>query len=181
MNMKPLSNQSQIESYDVQSQRVKILCNQFDKVYFDLIDSHFGIGIDIKQYLLSDRSCRNMSQEKRKKILLKGIGGTKSLAKPTKSTKKQSRADVNQRHIAEKSWNEEFYNDLSIQLKFHQLVFVDPRLFDFHLMYPDSQDYVRYHTSEAYFNMKKKDPTVKSDLTHFVAITDKANTCTRKN
>ena len=66
-NMKPLSKQSQMESYDVQSQHVKILCNQFEKVYFNLIDAHFGIGIDIKQYLLSDRSCRNKSQEEREK------------------------------------------------------------------------------------------------------------------
>ena len=178
--MKPLSKQSQMESYDVQSQHVKILCNQFEKVYFNLIDAHFGISIDIKQYLQSDRSCRNKSQEERENKLMKAIGGTKSLIKNAKSTKKQSRSDINQRHIAEKSWNEEFYNDLSIQLKFHQLVFVDPRLIDFHLMYPDSQDYVRYHTSDAYLNMNKNDPTVKSDLIHFVATTDKANGCTRK-
>ena len=177
---KPLSKPSQMESYNVQSQHVKILCNQFNKVYFELIDAHFGISIDIRQYLKSKRTCRSMTQDQRERSLMKAIGGTKSLVKPARAPKKQSVEDIKRRHVAEKNWNnEQFYNDLSIQRRFQQLVYVKPEEIDFDHMYPDSQDYVRYHRSEAYLNKKKKDPTVNEKLTHFVAITNKEKGFTR--
>ena len=58
---------------------------------------------------------------------MKDIGGTKSLVKPPTQTKTQSQSDIEIRNLAEKQQNDEFYNDLSIQLRFEQIIFVEQK------------------------------------------------------
>lgn len=110
---------------------------------------------------------------------MKDIGRTKSLVKPSRQTKIQTQSDIQIRHLAEKQWNEEFYNDLSIQLRFERIMLVQPQKIQHEKMFPDSQSYVAYYNSKKYKSLQKKDPTVKKDLSHFVALTDRNGGFTR--
>lgn len=58
---------------------------------------------------------------------------------------------------------------------------MDPTKIVFDKLLPDSQAYVKYHRSDKYKKKKNSDPTVKTDLSHFIGITDSRGGFTRNN
>ena len=178
-SQKPLSHLTQQESYNAQCNHLRILCLRLVDVYFEYVDALFGVACDVKQHLAGKRTCTKKTYKDSERLLMRAIGGTKSLVKTSQPSQKQSCADINDRIEAELHWSKEYYNDLTIQKKFKHLVYVDPEKIEFDRMFPDSQAYVKFYSSETYKKGKKKDRYVNEKLTHFVALTDSRGGVTR--
>ena len=176
---KPLSQVSQRQSYFAQKDHLQVLCDQLFTHHTNIVKAIFAKAIDIRQHLGGRRACRSSNYTQRKQILARDIGATKTLCAKQKAPKQQSQADIERRHKKEKAWSKEYFRDLSIQLRFNKIRFVDPSTTNFQKMFKDSQDFVSYYSSEAYKKSKKKDPSIKPDLSHFIAITEDSKGKTR--
>ena len=167
--------------YLTESVHVRMLSSLMFSHHHDKLQSIFAVGMDIRTYLKSERDCKNHTFVEREKILIKDIGGTKSLVSKPKPKKIQTQDDIKERYSKEMEWKKEYYADLNIQLRFSKICYVAPEKTTFEKLYPDSKDYVTYYRSEKYKKQKKKDPEVHKELEHFIALTDVSQGYTREN
>ena len=136
--------------------------------HFEKIQSVFALEMDIRTYLRSERNCRNHSFVEREKLLIKDIGGTKSLVRKPKHKKVQMQNDIRDQHCKEMELNKEYHEDLAIQLCFRKIGYVVPNKTSFEKLYPDSKDYITYYSSEKYKKQKKK--ILKSKQTYHISL-----------
>ena len=179
---KKSSTYNTTKSYLVQCTHIQVIAKMLFEHHKNMVHAWFAVGVDIREHLKQDRTTTFLSVQERSKKLIEDIGVTKSLVRPSKAPRMQTKQDIVNRHLAEKKWNEEYYNDLTIQQRLRRIGFVDPTKTTFDKMMPDSQAYVKYHKSDEYKKKRKKDPTVDEEkLTHFIGITDSQGGPTRNN
>ena len=169
------------KSYIVQCTHIQVIAKMLFEHHKNLLLAWLAVGVDIREHLKEDRKKSNLTNEERNQQLIRDIGVTKSLVSRSKPTKMQNKEDVSVRYAAEKKWKGEYYNDLTIQQRLRRIGFVDPTKIVFDKLLPDSQAYVKYHRSDKYKKKKNSDPTVKTDLSHFIGVTDSRGGFTRNN
>ena len=175
-SFKDISDKDREHDYFQHYLHLRELSELIFKHHCRVVDGLIAMGIDIRISLRKNRACRTVKYKDRKRLLIQDIvPGTTTLVRAPKQQKMQNKDDITRRREAEKQWSKEYYFDLSIQKKFIHICYVKPDMIPFNRLHRDSKKYVNYYRSEKYKKQKKKDPDVKRDLSHFIALTKRDN------